>query len=322
MADEAGAVTVMPWHASVWQGFLAGVAAGRVPHALLLAGPAGIGKRSLADAMIARLLCEQPIDGNACGRCRGCRLRLAGSHPDIQIVEPAASGQIPVAAARSLSEFTHRTSQHNSRRIALLTPAEAMNRHTENALLKTLEEPPDGMTLILISHQPGRLAATVRSRCQVYRLGVPPRAAAVQWLAGEGIEAPETLLALSGGCPLRAGHLAEEGGLARVEALAGALLAVVDRQRSAVQVAADWQSVDTLETVQLMQRVAAQLMRGAIDPARRLDQPVAIGRLQSRLDADRLRRIEADLRPLRDAAEQPLSRALSLEALFLIWSRS
>ena len=313
---------VMPWHARVWQGFLAGLAAGRVPHALLLAGPAGIGKRSLAEAMIARLLCEQPIDETACGRCRGCRLRLAGSHPDIQIVEPAASGQIPVAAARSLSEFTHRTSQHNSRRIALLTPAEAMNRHAENALLKTLEEPPDGMTLILVSHQPGRLAATIRSRCQVYRLGVPSRAAGIQWLASEGIEAPETILALSGGCPLRARQLAGDGGIARVEALAEALLAVVDRQRSAVRVAADWQSVDPLETVQLMQRVAAQLMRGAIDPGRRLDQPAAIEGLHARLDANRLRRIEANLRPLRDAAEQPLSRALSLEALFLTWSRS
>ncbi|WP_165385713.1 DNA polymerase III subunit delta' [Spiribacter vilamensis] len=313
----------LPWQVSAWSRFQASAEAERIPHALLLGGPAGTGKGELARAMAARLLCQQPIGGAACGTCRDCRLRMAGSHPDLHIIEPATggSGILKIESARELTEFSHRTSQHNSRRIAVLSPAEAMNRHTANALLKTLEEPPDGMVLILVSHQPGRLSATIRSRCQHYRLGVPPRAEAVSWLQTQGVAAPEALLELAGGSPLSARHLAAAEGVERFEALAGDLAAVIGERRSPVDVAMEWRSVGALETTQHMQRLAIQLMRGAIDARRRLSGYPGLERLQEKLTVERLRRIQTDLLPLRDAAEQPLSRELSIEALFLIWSR-
>ena len=317
------ASTPLPWQASAWSRFRASAEAGRVPHALLLGGPAGTGKAVLARAMAARLLCQQPIEGAACGVCRDCRLRLAGSHPDLHIIEPATggSGILRIESARELTEFSHRTSQHNSRRIAVLSPAEAMNRHTANALLKTLEEPPDGMVLILVSHQPGRLSATIRSRCQHYRLGVPPQAEAVSWLQAQGVAAPRALLELAGGSPLAARNLAAEEGVERFDALAGDLAAVIGQRRSPVEVATEWRPVGALETTRLMQRLAIQLMRGAIDARRRLSGYPGLERLQGQLTVERLRRIQADLLPLRDAAEQPLSRELSIEALFLTWSR-
>ncbi|AGY91892.1 hypothetical protein SPICUR_04565 [Spiribacter curvatus] len=315
--------TPLPWQALAWARFQSSAEAGRIPHALLLGGPAGIGKTVLARAMVARLLCQQPAEGAACGVCRDCRLRLAGSHPDLQMIEPAAggSGILKIESARELTEFSHRTSQHDSLRIAVLSPAEAMNRHTANALLKTLEEPPEGMILILVSHQPGRLSATIRSRCQHYRLGVPPQSEAVAWLRMQGVTAPEALLEFAGGSPLTARDLANDSGVGRFDALADDLAAIIGQRRSPVEVAMEWRPVGALETTRLMQRLAIQLMRGSIDARRRLSGYPGYERLQTQLTVERLSRIQTDLLALRDAAEQPLSRELSIEALFLIWSR-
>ena len=327
MVDDTGVDTPtphpMPWQSHAWERFAASIAANRVPHALLLGGPAGTGKRALAEAMAARLLCRQPVDTRACDHCRDCRLRRAGSHPDYQIVEPAAggSGILKIEATRELTEFSHHTSQQNHRRVVILNPAEAMNRHAANALLKTLEEPPDGMVLILVSHQPGRLSATLRSRCQYERLGIPSPVQARTWLQAQGVEAPEALLALAGGSPLTARQLAAEDGMERFEALAAALGGVIRQRQSAVAAATEWRPVGALETTRLMQQLAIQLMRAATDPRQRLTGYPAFEQLQSLLDGERLARIQADLLPLREAAEQPLSRELSIEALFLIWRR-
>jgi len=315
----------MPWQGPAWQRFVASLAADRPPQALLLGGPAGTGKRALAQAMAARLLCRSPVDDRACGTCRDCRLRLAGSHPDYQIIEPAeaGSGILKVDATRELTAFTHQTSQHNRRRVVVLAPAEALNRHAANAFLKTLEEPPAGTVLILVSHQPGRLSATLRSRCQFERLGIPPREQAQDWLRAEGLEqAGGALLALAGGSPLAARALAADHGMARFECLAEDLNAVIERRRSAVAVAMDWRAVGALETTRLMQRLVVALLRGVIDPRQRLAGHPSLEALQSRVDRAELTRIHADLLPLREAAEQPLSRELSTEALFLTWRRS
>ncbi|MEX0381730.1 DNA polymerase III subunit delta' [Spiribacter sp. 1M153] len=320
---DAHTTRPMPWQQRAWERFAASIEANRVPHAVLLGGPAGTGKRALAEAMAARLLCSQPVDTRACDDCRDCRLRRAGSHPDYQIVEPAegGSGILKIEATRALTEFSHHTSQHNRRRVVVLTPAEAMNRHAANALLKTLEEPPDGMVLILVSHQPGRLSATIRSRCQYERLGIPPQASARTWLQAQGVSTPEALLALAGGSPLTARQLAAEKGMQRFEALAAALAAVIQGHQSAVAAATDWRPVGALETTRLMQQLAIQLMRGATDPRQRLSGHPALEGLQTLLDGARLARIQGDLLPLREAAEQPLSRELSIEALFLTWRR-
>ncbi len=91
----------------------------------------------------------------------------------------------------------------------MIVPAEAMNAAAANALLKTLEEPPPGTYLILVAHQPGRVPATLRSRCRRFPAPVPAPAAALQWLAEQGIAAPAAVLAQAGGAPLLARTLAD-----------------------------------------------------------------------------------------------------------------
>jgi len=187
---------------------------GRLPHALLLAGRVGLGKLVFARRLARALLCEKRTDeGDACGCCRGCRLFRAGSHPDFSAVRPAEDGKaIKIDQIRDLRDFLGLTAQYGGYKIALLEPADRLNLSAANSLLKTLEEPPGNGLLLLVTAQPARLPATVRSRCQTIRFDPPPLAEAISWLAPQtnGGLKPGTLLDVAGGAPLAA--LAYAGG--------------------------------------------------------------------------------------------------------------
>ncbi|MFO7642692.1 MAG: DNA polymerase III subunit delta', partial [Candidatus Competibacteraceae bacterium] len=158
----------LPWHEPLWRQFQQSRAAGRLPHALLLAGPAGLGKLAFAKRLARALLCETPdVEGDACGRCRSCRLFQAGSHPDYRMEQPVEEGKaIRIDPIRELCGFLGFTAQYGGYKIALLEPADRLNLNAANSLLKTLEEPPGDCLLLLVTAHPARLPATVRSRCQ------------------------------------------------------------------------------------------------------------------------------------------------------------
>lgn len=224
----------------------------RLPHALLFVGPAGLGKRALAEALAARLLCDAPrSDGHACDRCEPCQWRITGNHPDLMRVVPAAelaaeraegeadapvreatgkaaSEQIVIEQIRDLQASLSVTGHHGSRRVVVLDPAEAMNLYTANALLKLLEEPPAGCVFLLVSSAPRRLLATIRSRCQQWHFTRPAEDELAHWRARADART-QALLALGGGMPLAAERLAAAGG--------GELLARFVRDLSGLQVA-------------------------------------------------------------------------------------
>lgn len=196
----------LPWHQDLWRQLQQRRAAGRLPHALLLAGPAGLGKGLFARRLARALLCDHPAaDGEACGQCRSCRLFRAGSHPDYSVVQPAEDGKIiRVDQIRELCAFLGYTAQYGGYKIALLEPADQMNVNAANSLLKTLEEPPGNSLLLLVTAQPARLPATVRSRCQKVRFDLPAATMAIPWLAARiaGEAEPAALLDIAGGAPL------------------------------------------------------------------------------------------------------------------------
>jgi DNA polymerase III subunit delta' len=190
----------------------------RWPHALLLTGREGIGKRTFALELARSLLCEDVSDlGFACGMCASCRYVQAGQHPDLRVVEPVEidddsvatpSLWITIAHVRALIDWAQLTSHRHVAKVAVIVPAERMNGAAANALLKTLEEPPPDTYLILVAHQPGRLPATVRSRCQWFSAPVPDEAVARKWLIGQGVDQPANVLAQAQGAPLGALRLA------------------------------------------------------------------------------------------------------------------
>lgn len=177
------AAAPLPWQSEPWDRLMAAHAAGRLGQALLLAGPRGVGKRRFAAQLAAVLLCETVEDVKPCGTCRSCVQREAGLHPNLFRLEPAEDKRdIALDDVRDLQERLRLSSHYGQLKIAIVAPADALNANGVNALLKTIEEPPAGTHLVLVSERWRGLPATLRSRCQMIRFAPPPREAAMATL--------------------------------------------------------------------------------------------------------------------------------------------
>lgn len=254
--------SIYPWQEDAWERLQAMCEQGRVPHAILFHGPEGIGKSRLALAFACYLLCGDKQGGRACGECHACNLNRAHTHPDLMLLQPEGnSNRILIEQVRTLIEEASVTAHQGVRRIAVFMPAEAMNTHAANALLKILEEPAESTMFLLLSHNPRRLLPTVRSRCQSLALGVPPAEQVLPWLkAQKGAEA-QALLSAVGGRPLAARLLAEEGGAEKYANRADAWLRLLEGQQAAVSVAADWSKENLAELLSWMAEWLLDAMR-------------------------------------------------------------
>lgn len=237
-----------PWQASLWQQL-----AGRTQHAhaYLLHGPAGIGKRALAERLMYLLLCQQPQGLEACGQCKSCSLLTAGSHPDNYILEPEeADKAIKVDQVRDLVSFVVQTAQMGGRKVVLIEPVESMNINAANALLKSLEEPSGETVLLLISHQPSRLLPTIKSRCVQQACPLPSEAMSVAWLADALPECTDEerveLLTLAAGSPLAAVSLQGQGVREQRALVVDGVKKLLKGQQSPTQLAEGWKDIPLL----------------------------------------------------------------------------
>ena len=186
----------------------------RLPHGLLIHGPAGAGQADIGLWFAYRLLCR----GQAmkpCGECADCRLFLAGNHPDfhwIGVLEDKKD--IGIAQLRELTETLVLRSYRGGAKVALVEPAEAMNIHSFNALLKTLEEPPQDTYLMLATSRSDRMPRTIVSRCARFPVPLPEAREALAWLGASGVaNDADGLLRLANGAPfLAADYAAQELG--------------------------------------------------------------------------------------------------------------
>ncbi|MCG8391488.1 MAG: DNA polymerase III subunit delta' [Pseudomonadales bacterium] len=225
-----------PWHQDAMVQLVEQHAQGRLPHALLFSGPRGVGKLRMAESLAQTLLCEKPAGGLPCGQCQGCQLSTAGTHPDLHRLSPeAGSRAIKIDQVRQLVSFATRTAQYGGYRVAIIQPAEALNRNAQNALLKTLEEPGGQTLLILVSDQPTLLLPTIRSRCQQRLLPVPERQQALEWLQGQVGDSAASLLDAAQGAPLHALALEQADWFADREKLLEALVSVAEGRQSVAQ---------------------------------------------------------------------------------------
>lgn len=222
----------LPWQKKVATDWLA--QRERFAHAWLIHGLAGIGKTHFARAAAASLLCEQPQQGLACGRCEACGWIAAGNHPDLRLLRPdsvaqeegngeeesdaagndgggakkAPSKEIRAEQIRRLGNWFNTATHRGGWRVAVLYPAEALNHITANALLKILEEPPANTVFLLVADAPDKLLPTIVSRCRRLPLPVPSKDSARAWMAEQGVSDADAWLAAAGGAPVLAVKLA------------------------------------------------------------------------------------------------------------------
>jgi DNA polymerase-3 subunit delta' len=193
---------------------IASMVTGSVPHAVLLVGPASSGKTTLAFDLAAGLLCSDPDPtARPCRLCRGCRLVASGNHSDLHRLTPEGpGGQVRIGKAGDPEPGTirHLISElallpmEGGSRVAIVEQAHRINDDAQNALLKMLEEPPAGVTIVLCADDEERLLPTVRSRCVRIRLGPVTGREIERWLGELGAaDAPAAsrFARLAGGCP-------------------------------------------------------------------------------------------------------------------------
>jgi DNA polymerase III subunit delta' len=152
------------------------VARQALPQSLIFAGPDGVGKRTTALALAQVLNCEHPIttgtaDRDACGRCAACTRIARGVHADLLSIEPGDTGTIKTDQVREAIDRAAYRPFEGRRRVVIVDQADALMPEAQNALLKTLEEPPPASVFVLVTARPDVLLPTVRSRCQRLRFG-------------------------------------------------------------------------------------------------------------------------------------------------------
>ena len=315
------------WLIPVWQQVQLARQQQRLPHALLLTGPAGVGKGLLADALSASLLCQQPQveTGQACGQCQSCRLLAGGTHPDALSIEPEEAGKaIKVDQIRQLSRDLAMTSHAGGYKIARISPAEAMNINAANSLLKTLEEPTDNTLILLVSVTPGRLPVTLRSRCQMLRCPLPARQDAADWLlARPGSRSQvDSLLELANGAPFKALELAGTEALEKHQACMQQLVELASGQQDPVAAAAaGWEKDSGVEKLQWFLAAVQDLIRTL--QTGQTGQNRLAQALQDKVRGVDNRRLFALMDEIGDGIRQwssGLNTQLIVEALLIRWS--
>ncbi|WP_425563065.1 DNA polymerase III subunit delta' [Luteimonas vadosa] len=269
--EKPGLSTLPPWQERILVQAREALAGGRMGHAMILSGPAMLGKRTVAERLARHLL-------GAAGEARARHLLDAGTHPDLHVVGlvPNKEGtrlrtEIVIEQIRELSGQLSLTPQYGDIQVAIVEPADALNRAACNALLKTLEEPQPGRYLWLVTAHPMRLPATIRSRCQRLEFRLPPRAEAEQWLLGQGHDAAAVSEALDAarGHPGLADAWLQGGGMVLRREVGADLGKLARGDASVIETARSW-TAD--EHADLRLRHAADLVlakaRGLTDPPR------------------------------------------------------
>lgn len=246
----------LPWHTQPCHQIFAQQQRGQLSHAYLLAGEADTGKRHFATVLSHSLLCKNPVDMRACGECAGCKLNIAGTHPDIFVVEPTGTSKIiKVDQIRELKGFLETSSHSFGKRIIILDSAEDLRPSSANAILKGLEEPPKDVLFLLLSDRPKTVLPTISSRAQTIRLPKPSNEQSLAWLCSElalGLDAATLLLELAAYRPMAAKKMSESGLQDTLGTIAQGLIGLTSMKLAPSKLAKDLAKSAAADTLRLM----------------------------------------------------------------------
>lgn len=259
-----------PWQSPLYDRLQAQHGRGQLPHALLMAGPPGIGKEEFIESWVGTLVCRDPATRlSACGTCDRCLQHASGSYPDCMVLAPEPEARrvfqhypvqqcqlrersrktartiISVDQVRELISKLAQSSHYGGLKIVVILPADALNTEAANALLKVLEEPPNDTLFLLLSERPLKLMATLRSRCQRIDMPIPATGDVVSWLGDSRPEQErQRALLFTGGSPRLARELLASGDLDQWLKPIEQLSSLVTGKGSMSRVADEWEKHD------------------------------------------------------------------------------
>ncbi len=320
-----------PWQNEAYRQLSHRLEQQQFPHALMLLGPAGVGKRQLAVALAALLLCESPVASDhgavACGDCKQCRLLAGEGHPDARRLVPTdQSRYIRIHQVRALGGFVMESPQVARRKVAVLERADQLNLNAANALLKTLEEPPSDTFLLVLQREGQPVLPTIRSRCQILRVDAPPTDQARAWLAQQSSAAGETLdqaLRWAGGAPIEALRLIEEDRPSQRSECLKALQQALKSEITAADAVRPFMAMPLTEALDLLQGWALDLARAGADPASVADAEAApmLRFLAGRRHPTELQAVHEAVMEVRRGLDYNVNPELELIGLLEQWRR-
>lgn len=343
-----------PWTEEAFDSFFS--SKDRLAHAYLLAGQSGLGKTVFAEQLVKTILCQTQED-DACGVCQSCKLLESGSHPDLHVLQSEKrtleindlfasfapryledeskrkrrkkpSAVIAIDQVRGVIPDINTRPHLSSCRIIILNTAEDLNINAANSLLKSLEEPPSECFFLLISHEPGRLMPTLRSRCNRIDFRTPDKAQVLEWLNNQlpGRSDTAELLDRAAGIPLRALALAD-GVLNTDESrIFQVMLQLANRQIDPVTAAAELikktELIEILTPVQVMISRIIRLKTAARNGiSAKKDDDRALIDIGKRLNFKQLYSFLDDVSASKQLAGGPLDDTLALESGLISWQR-
>jgi len=327
-SNPVGLTALLPWQERMWQDLWQRIQKRNLPHALLLSGPEGVGKRYFAHYLALALLCHKNTPtGAPCGQCKPCQLNRASSHPDMMyLTTPAGKKNISIDQVREVIEKLNLKSQFNHGKVVILRPADELNHNSSNALLKTLEEPPEGTVMLLCSARPAFLPATIRSRCQQLSFLTPDPSAIQPWLSDHiDARALELVLRLAGNAPFLALQYSIMD-LPRIrEELFSSLESIVLQGVDPINIAAQWLKLGVKESLYCLHSWIVDIIRLRLvsdqAPVSNEDFRQRLAILGNKKSNKRLfhylDKVEQNIRWL----DEPLNQQLMLEDILIEWNR-
>lgn len=322
MAEE---LNPYPWQQRQWELLQHQREQGKLPHAVMLLGRQGLGLNHFARLLARSMFCHAPRnDFLPCGQCAACRQFDQGVYPDyteVSLLDDKRS--ILVDQIRDLTEFLSLTHGGHSLKSVVLSPAEAMNINAANSLLKTLEEPPGEVLIILVAHSVTTLPATVKSRCQFVHFASPEWNVAASWLAGQSAERIEERLLLAGGAPCRALSLSDEY-LEQYRRAADHFLGVLTGKVAVTALRPGKADADIRDYVEWAHSLVRDLLRAqSASPDTRFENRFYIDelrRLATSVDSSVLHRAHERIAQIWGALDHPLNADLLVDELLLTWN--
>lgn len=284
-------LNLYPWQQEPWRQLAYRLDDDKVPHAILLSGPAGMGKQHFARYLATSLLCHNPDreKHQPCMGCKSCHLIDAGNHPDLEFLFPAEEGKaIKVDQIRELIGFINLRSQLERYKVVIIDPAESMNRNAANTLLKTLEEPMEQSVLILVSRNPARIPVTIRSRCQTINFKPVKYDQVAEWLNKQVDDASQAqyALELANGAPIECLRMLAEGVLEQQAELITELERLGKLESDPIKIAEKWNAQGAGAVMQRLLHIFYELVS--------LKASGSVAR-SSNLSVDRLKRLTNQL---------------------------